>query len=493
MYNIEYKLKTYEEVQDKLNKITTSSNKYPVFKCDNLGYSSCGFPIEHYKIGNGPIHITYMGGCHGNEIISVDYVLQLMNNIAKGNMPNFDEKTFTIDFIPIQNPEGYMITTYAINSKTKNMTEEEFERFSKEYYLAFREDDINVSKVNKFLQLFLTTFNIEDKLLLTNFWIYFQNKDISIEALFMYFVNHYDINRKELIEFLQTNFTNTIHKERKHTKIFNDLTFDCIPELSDKHKLLKKKVMLLYKQNNFPIGTLANFYANSDGVNLNDNNPYYYEMMKRKIESSKKVLGNMRDNHITKSVPGPIGMPNYDMNKPFIYSNENEALFNFLNQQEERKENFAFFNCHGTGGLLYIYPVCIENDKTTPRDFSFYINNRIATDYTNKTGEVYFENTSKFDPYKTAGYPEQITGVGDVLRKKYIASFILELSKMGGNPLSPYGDKNNNYMLTMKSNFEAFNKTLKTIQHLQELYETSYTMHYDDFGHVHYEISNNRR
>lgn len=493
MYNIEYKLRTYEEVENKLKEITNSANKYKVTKCNDLGYSSCGFPIEHYKIGNGPIHITYMGGCHGNEIISVDYVLQLMNNIAQGNMKNFDEEKYTIDFIPIQNPEGYAITTYAINSKTKNMTEEEFERFSKEYYFAFREDDINVSKVNKFLKLFLETFNIEDKQLLTNFWTYFQNKDLSIEALFMYFVNHYDINHKALIEFLQANFPNTIYKERKHTQMFNDLTFDCIPELSEKHKLLKKKVMLLYKQNDFPIGTLANFYANSDGINLNDNNPYYYEMMKKNLASSKVILGNMRDNHITKNVPGPIGTANYDLNKPFIYTQENEALLRFLNEQEKKKENYAFFNCHGTGGLLYIYPVYDEMDTTKPRDFSFYINNRIATDYTQKTGDVYFENTSKFDPYKTAGYPEKITGIGDVLRKKYIASFLLELSKMGGNPLSPYGDKNNNYMLTMKSNFEAFNKTLKTILYLQELYEINYTMHYDESGHVHYETSNNRR
>lgn len=116
----------------------------------------------------------------------------------------------------------------------------------------------------------------------------------------MYFVNHYEVNHKELITFLQTNFTKTISKERNHTKIFNDLTFDCIPELSDSHKLLKEKVKKLYKENSFPIGSLANFYANSDGVNLNDNNPYYYEIMKQKIAASKVVLGNIRDNHITK-------------------------------------------------------------------------------------------------------------------------------------------------------------------------------------------------
>lgn len=154
MYNIEYELRTYEKLQEKIKQIVNDKNKYSVTKCEDLGKSPCGFPIEHYKIGNGPIHITYMGGCHGNEIISVDFVTQLMNNIAKGNMPYFNDKIFTIDFIPVQNPEGYAITTYAINSKTKDMSKEEFEKFSKEYYLAFREDDINVTKTNKFLNFF---------------------------------------------------------------------------------------------------------------------------------------------------------------------------------------------------------------------------------------------------------------------------------------------------------------------------------------------------
>ena len=128
MYNIEYELRTYEKLQEKIKQIVNDENKYSVTKCEDLGKSQCGFPIEHYKIGNGPIHITYMGGCHGNEIISVDFVTQLMNNIAKGNMPYFNDKIFTIDFIPVQNPEGYAITTYAINSKTKDMSKEEFEK-----------------------------------------------------------------------------------------------------------------------------------------------------------------------------------------------------------------------------------------------------------------------------------------------------------------------------------------------------------------------------
>ena len=36
-----------------------------------------------------------------------------------------------------------------------------------------------------------------------------------------------------------------------------------------------------------------------------------------------------------------------------------------------------------------------------------------------------------------------LTGYGDYLRKTYPGVLLIELSKMGGNPLGPYGDKEN--------------------------------------------------
>ena len=40
------------------------------------------------------------------------------------------------DFIPVQNPEGLAVTTYALDSIMKNMTEEEIEKF-KTYWIVF--------------------------------------------------------------------------------------------------------------------------------------------------------------------------------------------------------------------------------------------------------------------------------------------------------------------------------------------------------------------
>lgn len=495
-YKIDYEILTLEKLQKRLEKIISNpENKFKVTKLENIGYTTCGFPIEHYSIGNGPFHVTYMGGAHGNEIISVDFVTQLMQNLALGNnFDNFDPEIFTIDFIPVQNPEGFAVTTYALDSVMKNMTEEEIEKFSKTYWTVFREDDQNVLKIDKLLKTISEEFNT---FVDTNsFWINFQNKVITRNSVYDYLIQEYHFNNSKLYLVISNVLKDTLFIERKHTNFFNSVTPECIPEITKAHQTLKSKIINMYRNNLFPNGSLANFYSNSNGVNLNDNNPIYYKIMKEQISKYGKTLGNMRDNHITKSIKGPIGMANYDMSEEFRFEPENTALLNYLHKLESKGENIAFFNCHGTGGLLYTYPIFIYDYNTKEneiRDFTFYINNRIATEYTKAIGEIYQKETGKYDTYKMMGHPERITGVGDLLRQKYIASFMLELSKMGGNPISPYGDKNGNFYLTMTSNFNAFNKTLETILSIKHLYKSSYIMTYDEFGMVHYEESSRSR
>src|SRR5699024_2437602 len=107
----------------------------------------------------------------------------------------------------------------------------------------------------------------------------------------------------------------------------------------------------------------------------------------------------------------------------FEYTEENKALLSFLENQDNKNENYAFINSHGTGGMLYVYPVS-DNDLSlahtqgVTRDFKFYINSQIANEYTKKISEVYEEETGKSNSgYKIVGFPNHISGVGDVLRK----------------------------------------------------------------------------
>lgn len=150
-FELKYEILGYEKYNKRISDICNNpENKFAVTKHPNIGQTKCGFDIEHYSIGNGPKHIVYMGGAHGNEIIGVDFVTQLMGNLAlgKGSFEDFDPNEFTIDFIPCQNPERYFTTTYALNLVMKDMNPEEIEAFSKRYYQAYKQDDVNSLAVN---------------------------------------------------------------------------------------------------------------------------------------------------------------------------------------------------------------------------------------------------------------------------------------------------------------------------------------------------------
>ena len=501
-YKIDYEILNYNKYNNRLSRIVNNpNNKYKVIKHEPIGYSLCGFPIDHFSIGEGSMHITYMGGAHGNEIISVDYVTQLMNNLALGvgDFSSFDPSLFTIDFIPCQNPEAFYTTTYALDSLMKDMNDSEIEQFCKKYWKAFRQDDINFLGVNYIIKSFLNEYDLSDREeeLINYFWIKYNKSDIDCVLISNYLISFFEQYRDIIPEFVNNKWQkkfgdmSIIDKERNHQRIFNEVSIDCIPDIDISHRRLKSKLEKIYSMKYFPISTLANFCANASGVNLNDNNEYYFEEFKKLMDTKGVIYAKSRYNNIIKSIPGPIGLPSKDMDGSFEYEPENIALLKYLENLEEKNQNYAFFNCHGTGGLLYVYPVWQNDMKEAhevgvDRDFSFYINGSLAGSYESATGNYYEKVTGINDPYKTMSYPNKITGVGDYLRQKYIASFVLELSKMGGNPIAPYGDRYGNYKLTMISNMKALNSIMHTIKRLSHLYDSGYHMEYDSDGRVHY-------
>ncbi|MCI9110495.1 MAG: hypothetical protein HFH47_01635 [Bacilli bacterium] len=500
-YEIEYSILDYNRYNQRLESVLNNpNNKFEVTKHEPLGQSTCGFDIEHYSIGNGPMHIVYMGGAHGNEIIGPDFVTQMMKNLALGNgdYENFDPNTYTIDFIPCQNPEGYFTTTYALNSIMSDMDDSEIEKFSKDYWSCYRNDDINVTTMNSIIRTFCNEHELEGvkEKLVDLFWKTFRNKPITNTDVISFLIEYTKSSELEVSNFVLEKWEekikgDVIPAEKLHHSIFKEVNFDCIPEVDDKHRKLKASLMSLYENGDFPIGTLANFFSNAQGVNLNDNNENYFNILKNRMADEGTVYANLRDNNLSKSIPGPVGVPSANMDGEFEYAPENKALFKFLEMQDDKDMNFAFVNCHGTGGLFYLYPVSeddMEKAKTegVKRDFNFYINNRIASDYVSKVGEIYQKETGKYDPYRTMGHPSQVTGVGDLLRKTYLSSFILELSKMGGNPLAPYGDRQGNYNLTMEANMSASMQMMETILEMKHLYSSAYEMSYDENNRVVY-------
>lgn len=483
-YDIRYQVLDYDSYHEVLKEILENKdNKYEVQKHHPIGYSACGFPIEHYSIGSGKYQIVYMGGAHGNEIIGVDFILQFMRNLALGNgvFQDFPEQLFQIHFFPLQNPEGFFITTYAIKEVIKGQKKE---AFCKNYYLNYRRANVEISSLTKILYHFyqLGNFSFSFDTMKQMFWDECYGQDLDVNGFF-FFLSKYFKNIDRFI--VQEFWKKYIGQEKilfpfEFQKSFSSVNVDCIPDLTPMHSSLKTNLRHMFQNSSFSNFMLGNFVATSLGINLNENNEPYFQQLKELIRQGKKISVSPIYGNYPKNIASPFGLPSADMNC-FAYACENTAILNFLSQHEE--EIYAFMNCHGTGGMLFFNPY-YDKDSQRKHDFSFYINNRIATEYLKAIQKSYQKNGIQ-DFYKGMGYPTCVTGLGDVMRMQYPASFLLELSKAGGNPLGAYVQPN--YDLTMIVNMEASMSLLQTILEVQHLYGKTYQKRYNEFGKVAYE------
>lgn len=135
----------YDEFEKVIKEIIKKSisNTYPIIEIDNNWRTECNLPIKHYSIGIGMNHIVFLAAFHGAEIISTEFLIYVMNYIAE-NEKEFLEvlKEYTLDFIPMVNPEGYIITTSTIRILIpRNMSATDIEKICNKYRLLYKEDD----------------------------------------------------------------------------------------------------------------------------------------------------------------------------------------------------------------------------------------------------------------------------------------------------------------------------------------------------------------
>lgn len=343
-----------------------------------------GYEIPYYTYGKGQNHIVIVGGTHGSEIITVDFVLNLMDKISnkKDEFKDLDENKYTFHFLPVQNPEGFIISTSAIKTIIDdNMSLDEIEKICKEYYLKYRQDDID-SKENK------------------------DNKKIKL-----------------------------------HQQMFIQATYKCIPK---KYEKIRESIKDMYNDTRLPKGSLICFRANASGIELNRNTRYSKGI--KDIKEKKSVYGLNRYNNIPTTIKGPIGIPCIDINN-FSYENENILLYNLLEKLYNEKKYCGCLLFHSTGGEIYHKPIFESYENKLSNEEKEKILNKnleLALEYQKYTGYNLTDNNDKefnsFDGYMRTLYPNIL---------------LIELSKMGGNPLGPYGDIKNNYIPTINDNLKA--------------------------------------
>ena len=392
----------YDEVLSELDRITSNGEfeKQPSehTECDNI-------EIPYYTMGHGPNHIVVCGGTHGSEIISVDFVLRLMDSISKreGEFANIDLNEYTFHFIPVQNPEGYIISTSSIRTLIgREATEEEIERMSKEYFMAYRQDDINAKN------------NPEDK------------------------------------------------SQKNHQKMFENATYECIPE---KYPELRESVRRIYSNPDVPKGSIVVHRGN--GLGTETNRSPLYNALKEPTDSD---FGPNRYNNIDMRIPGPLGVP------PKTDIRENKFLRGLIDRLYKEGKYCGSIIYHGTGGMIYSKvsnddEVLLEEDLNDEQKRDKYIKNVVnrvlSRKYQEKT-KYTTPNGSEKPGYRIVKDPS-LKDVDERLRLDYPAVLLIELSYMGGNPIGPLGDRDNNYIPTMEHNLEATAEFIRNCKILKEV------------------------
>lgn len=133
---------------NEVNKILDSFNNTIVKENEPLNYTeNAKLPIRYFTLGNGNKHIVVTAAWHSNEIITTSFVIELMQYLVNNN---YQFNNLKIHFIPILNPEGYLINTSAIKRKlpSKNIT-----KYCYEYYKNFKYDALNPNNKVKLHQL----------------------------------------------------------------------------------------------------------------------------------------------------------------------------------------------------------------------------------------------------------------------------------------------------------------------------------------------------
>ena len=146
---------SYNDILNILYYLEKNSNKKLTRENTNC-YTTFNYKIETFKIGNGKNHVLLIGCTHGCEIITTYFVLEFIITLLKDEkLYNSLKNKFTFHFIPVLNPEGYVIVSSNLSCNYKNITNKKLEEISKKYISLYNTDDFIASHNIKEKKLFL--------------------------------------------------------------------------------------------------------------------------------------------------------------------------------------------------------------------------------------------------------------------------------------------------------------------------------------------------
>lgn len=381
----------YQDVNDRIEKLMRDNESINEIKKERpLGYTEYGLPIQHYTMGNGPKHIVISGSYHAAEIITTIFVVRLMEAMAKD--AEFKKDEYTLDFIPIVNPEGYLITTSMQDLYLgDNTTEEEKILEAKTYWASYRADATIPAKV--------------------------RNGELPETAML---------------------------EKKSYQALFDNVNLE---EYLKDYPKIKESVLNIVQKNNYPVGVMAAWSANASGIDLSQNVPYN-PAIKTLLEADGPVYNHLAYANTRKDIPGPVNTPCRNL-EHFTFEAENLAMLNFMEELNAKKEEeiIAYFNYHSVMGKMYQRPVKedwllkLYNIDYEKKVIENYVSSRIF-----RSGNAYDIIESE-DPYSY---------INEFLRLRYGIDIQVELSRMGSNPIGPLADPEVFENVTIKPNIKAF-------------------------------------
>ena len=322
---MENKILDYEQVLSKLRKIENLSSN--IKREEPIGYTTYKLPILHYTYGTGKNHIILTASQHGCEIISTDFLLKVMEKIADESerFKFLKENKCTLHFLPMLNPEGYLISTSALRRIIKReLPNDESQEIYSDYVEAYKKDD----------------------------------RDVKLKL-------------------------NT--KTKRHQQFFGHI--DPYAILNSKFRDVQKSLIKMYSENNIPEGTLAIWHSNGNGVDLNQNVPYNPKI--KAMQEGKTLYSILRYDNIETTKPGPIGCPMKGKKFEYEPENKAILNFISNLKNNKNIELCAYLNYHSTGGIVFHKPYkdvngIVKEEKMKYMNLESMYNQKLAEIYCEK-------------------------------------------------------------------------------------------------------------
>ena len=415
----------YEQAKEKLQAIVEKG----IIIQENLGTTGNGLQIEQYVVGTGTKDIVITGATHGAEIVTTDFVIKLMEDIDPSKKI-WDSilNEFRIHFIPILNPEGYLISTSAVRKLIpREMSQEEAEKICKQYYLAYRNDNTNPQEIKRYQEMF---------------------KDIDYTCI-----------------------------PEKYLELR-----EAIKNIFEKYSDLPKGCLQIWSANGSGIDIQANSLFNPTVGNIINGVEEQY--MKSKVYSNINIAHPGPINCPCDREEGFVVQKETEAITGLLEElNKEGRLFLYLNYHSTG--GMIFQRPAVAPKSLNITADSLEMDEKINYILSIaYASRTYKNTGINNEGK----DNRKITRYAVMTGKADATSTNDIFRLKYRQDLLVELSGMGGNPIAPYGDIAGNYTNLMKSNLDAVKFTLHTGSILKAMFEEFHNKVRNIKGHDDYEL-----